>query len=338
MGQDWTVVNLDRREYRYMGKIIEGWFDDPNMTLTWALSMPLEKEKLDPKGSLTKIRLPVMDRRSLGMLGKLPLEMIRAVLSNIAEVVDVAALSLANRSLVDLGLERVRDMLYERFRCQSWAGDRLVCIGTRLEGIPKEVLTEAEFAEFSKGEEPFAYQVQASRFVALDTENSEAEERMDAHMTCPFIEVDHDGALRRRFTDMSPRRKWLEWKMRRITEDEEKVLDTMGELRGWALRKGVWVACNLSKKQYVHQDAAKAINEKKGSPFGRGWLGYCSLGFLTGVLVCWPQEGDDEVERGPWAGDRVAIMTFDKMKESEGEWVDISKEAIRKTWAMTCLR
>ncbi|KAI0316417.1 hypothetical protein OF83DRAFT_254636 [Amylostereum chailletii] len=155
-------VNLDRREYRRMGQLGDGWFDDHAMSLTRVLSRPLEKEQLVLDDYVAKIRRQVVDRHSLGALGKLPLEMIRAVFSEVTHIVDTAALALTNRSLVDFGLERVRDILHERAQAQSWAGDRLVCIGTYLEDIPEQILPEAEFSEFSKSDTPLYFQISAS--------------------------------------------------------------------------------------------------------------------------------------------------------------------------------
>ncbi|KAI0308512.1 hypothetical protein OF83DRAFT_1180727 [Amylostereum chailletii] len=47
MGQEWIIVNLDRREYRYIGKFGEDWFDDEEKSLTRVLSRPLVKAKLE---------------------------------------------------------------------------------------------------------------------------------------------------------------------------------------------------------------------------------------------------------------------------------------------------
>lgn len=232
------------------------------------------------------------------------------------------------------GLERVRDILYERVQAQSWAGDRLVCIGSRLEGIPKQFFTEAEIAEFSKDDVELFDQITASRGVYPGMPDSE---RLDAHLTHRFVQVYHEDGKYRDYKDNRLRHEAFRWTK---TSDEFKIAHEINYMQGWDFDIDVWMACNLNKKQYIRQDAVDAMNKKDGSPFAHSWagLGHCCLGFVVGVLVCWPQEGDDEVERGPWAGDRVAIITVDKMKEIEGEWTDISEEATRLTWAIPYLQ
>ncbi|KAI0321238.1 hypothetical protein OF83DRAFT_358188 [Amylostereum chailletii] len=127
----------------------------------------------------------------------------------------------------------------------------------------------------------------------------------------------------------------LTWsKMHQTTVEEDIALDEirLQSTKGWALPQAVWVACNLDKKQFVHEDAVRSLNDKEEGPFrARGrhlrYIPDFTLGFIVGVLVCWSVE-DDSVQRGPWAGNRVALMPIEEMK---GEWEDISANALERT-------
>ena len=79
------------------------------------------------------------------------------------------------------------------------------------------------------------------------------------------------------------------------------------------------VLCNLSKQEY-------ACVERSDSS-------QVTLWHVLLACVCWtgPADGDDEqLYRGPWAGDRIAIRTLDLVEwAANGEmWKDVTREAM----------
>ncbi|TBU41931.1 hypothetical protein BD309DRAFT_924491 [Dichomitus squalens] len=103
-----------------------------------------------------------------------------------------------------------------------------------------------------------------------------------------------------------------------------------------------WVLVNLSKLEYVR---ASALAELCGKPDDlQPFLPNCKvdLGHALLTRICWASEDSPfwfgsahippEVGRGPWAGDRFAINTMDrlgKQKEGQPQWKDVSDAIVR---------
>ena len=94
------------------------------------------------------------------------------------------------------------------------------------------------------------------------------------------------------------------------------------------------VLCNISKGEYVRRAALPDIALDVGENV--------SLAHALIVQVLWssdpscnfdiPEEYDERIARGPWAGDKFCITAEDTMPELApgiGEWKDVSDEVVK---------
>ncbi|KAF9814071.1 hypothetical protein IEO21_05311 [Rhodonia placenta] len=96
-----------------------------------------------------------------------------------------------------------------------------------------------------------------------------------------------------------------------------------------------WALCNFSKHEYVRADATAALNDQSNmGPFIEADPG---LGGVLLSLKYWSSDistatdGQADLHRGPWAGDRLAITALPM--ESE-EWKDITNPVLRQLAAI----
>ncbi|KAG8988825.1 hypothetical protein FRB94_000382 [Tulasnella sp. JGI-2019a] len=79
------------------------------------------------------------------------------------------------------------------------------------------------------------------------------------------------------------------------------------------------VLCNLSKREYVRQQAVEAH-------------GCAGFGAFLLSRICWSSDSsvsmayEGDIHRGIWAGDRFEITTIDALRGGETNWKDISDE------------
>ena len=97
-----------------------------------------------------------------------------------------------------------------------------------------------------------------------------------------------------------------------------------------------WVLCNLSKHEYVREEAIKV------NSFDRGGNSYpieeIGLGQVVLSRICWSTDDScamrykEDIHRGVWAGNRFDITTIDQFKlvDGEKEWKDVSDEVIKE--------
>lgn len=94
------------------------------------------------------------DPRSLGLLVKLPAEIIGMIFSEFEDVEDIVYLACTNTRLMILGEKHLREFMY----CPSWEGDRIICVGDYAvnDDLPEGVISQEFFNSISgckEGEE-----------------------------------------------------------------------------------------------------------------------------------------------------------------------------------------
>ena len=105
-----------------------------------------------------------------------------------------------------------------------------------------------------------------------------------------------------------------------------------------------WVLHNLSKHEYVREEAIKVNIFDRGDnsfPFGEIGLGQVLLS-----RICWSTNNscamryEEDIHRGVLAGNRFDITTIDQFKlvDGEKEWKDVSDEIAETTeiWISEC--
>ncbi|KAJ6506718.1 hypothetical protein C8R45DRAFT_1208725 [Mycena sanguinolenta] len=142
MGQYWQVVNLDRREtYGGWGKLGEFLFTRRPGRVAQSLMMDPPFPDCDKPSTY----FPQTASQSSSST-KLPVEMVQRIYFKADDVSDVVCLSATCQLLWEIG----RHEIYARFVSSvvnySWAGDRIICVGSYLRNadIPDLLLTPEE--------------------------------------------------------------------------------------------------------------------------------------------------------------------------------------------------
>ncbi|KAF7341919.1 hypothetical protein MSAN_02047800 [Mycena sanguinolenta] len=168
MGQYWQVINLDRREtYRGWGKLGEFLFTrlphrvarslmmDPPFPDRDSLIFPFkpgavcEETRKHSTRPLPSTYFPQTASQS-SSLTNLPVEMIQRIYFGTDDISDVVCLSVTCQLLWEIGRQEIYARLASSVVKDSWAGDRIVCIGDYLrnDDIPEGLLTPEEVEEF----------------------------------------------------------------------------------------------------------------------------------------------------------------------------------------------
>ena len=103
------------------------------------------------------------------------------------------------------------------------------------------------------------------------------------------------------------------------------------------LSGGQWILRNLSKYEYVREEAIKVAGGK-GMSDNRSSK-EVGLGQVVLSRICWSTDDscamsyyDEDIHRGVWAGDRFDITTIDQIgvKDGEKQWTDVSDEVAKE--------
>ncbi|KAF8880062.1 hypothetical protein BD779DRAFT_1803146 [Infundibulicybe gibba] len=91
-----------------------------------------------------------------------------------------------------------------------------------------------------------------------------------------------------------------------------------------------WVLLNISKRQYVRENAIAHLNMADHGPAGcMAHLGHALLSH-----ICWSSQPNglgcrEDICRGSWAGSAFEITTLDRMEQHGGKpWIDVSDEMV----------
>lgn len=95
-----------------------------------------------------------------------------------------------------------------------------------------------------------------------------------------------------------------------------------------------WVLRNLTTKEYVRADAVALRPEYIRGPD----IKYLGFGEVVAMRISWTSDGDlgllmdgeEDVNRGSWAGHRFDITVLDEKEMVEDGWRDVSDETARR--------
>ncbi|KAJ7205179.1 hypothetical protein GGX14DRAFT_397725 [Mycena pura] len=350
MGQSWYLLNLDKREIHSLGKLGEGLFEALGAVLDplWrTLEFPdcdsivrryRPGELLWPENKYhgaiyfakTAPRSP-----DATTLVNLPAEIIHKIYECIDEFAHLLFLSITCQVLWEIGRGELyrRAMSYAASCC--WAGDRIVVKGGYLlkDDIPETLLSAEERKELFVAEDEEREE--------HDDDEHEDEDEDEDEKEC-YIDIREDvwdgGNDLKTF---SWQKIWFENGMYRcLCSPMEHAVVT--ELRKYdpPPPPTLCILRNLSRRQYVRESALFDLRDKyKGTnvemdKVALGEVVLCRTCFSSSASTALRYEGDIEVHRGVWAGDRFDIVSAEWLKELEsnvaGDWTDVSSEALKE--------
>ncbi|KAJ7152109.1 hypothetical protein C8R46DRAFT_1007344 [Mycena filopes] len=351
-GQDWRLLNLDKREGEsawprladhifdgagYLGRRLEAAnCERPAWNEMILPFNPGERHTIFGSvfsGETRTFILPKTAPPNLqtAPLVNLPVETIDEIFSCIPLLGDILCLSATCQVLWAVG----RRNIYPRIAVvHSWAGDRIMCVGDHLkmDEIPDSILSAGEKQELSE-----YIRTRKIKDGSLDTANTA--------WASSFALIDarrQDLAVRHFW--------WLNDNLARIRPVGVSQLDAilLAELcrvedselwRGRSLPPSAAkkVLRNLSRRQYVRESVLVALKEKYA---GQGIMD--NLGFGTVVMsrICLSLTDsesvayDGDIHQGVWAGDRFDVVSENEFLEGDAAWCDASDEVSEEVEAI----
>ncbi|TFY70223.1 hypothetical protein EVG20_g2777 [Dentipellis fragilis] len=319
MGQDWCLVNLDKKQHLHVWQLGETMLDDPisrHILLGRLPSVKLLPYFKPPPASPTPIKLKGLD--------SLPNELVDEILSYRQAPADCVRFALTSRRYWNLARPHIRRTIIGLFEYLSWAGDRIICIGdyTQLDDYPP-ALTATDTERFTD---------KLGLYSIARHEYEEVCRRKGAWATLG------ESRLRRRL------KKRLE--LDNALPDDKYGYPTSRIFTQCVVRKDIpqdqLVLRNFSKREYVRYD--ELPTDMKHEHWKGGQV---DLGLAMHSQICWSSdpgigmEYDGGLHRGPWAGDRFDIAPIDELRELEKEkdeegkpmvWTDASERVADELW------
>ncbi|KAI0758170.1 hypothetical protein C8Q74DRAFT_1373202 [Fomes fomentarius] len=331
MGQNWDLLNIDRKEQSPVAgcKLGECFFDD-----FWSLRDALTLRALPREVNTWLERGP----RALqpGPLGKLSPELLDMVFRDVIRTNYIAALWFATtcKSVLEVAkphLLRKLEAIYA-----PWAGGRLIYLGQYTESdaaLPEGLLTDAELQQIATAEIPQLDYIEPGKMTLSLYAVEIYEDRHTITHENKWYGAQHDHG-----TALLELRKACKGCPRRLLELE--MLETLHAFNSAPPRfreGGVPVLCNLSKAEYVREDRLSEM--KWWVDVKANWE--AQLGLVHALLsrICWStddsismvcgKECKERLVKGPWAGDRFCIATLETMPNPRvaKKWVDVTAEA-----------
>ena len=160
---------------------------------------------------------------------------------------------------------------------QSWAGDRIICLGDYHEDLPDGILSISEQEELDRADEG---------------------EKMTLYA---------------------------------FAREHYQSVDGISAFNRAQLSGGHWILRNLSKYEYVREEAVKVASMEGTADIFSSEIGF---GQVLLSRICWSTDDscamcyDKDIHRGVWAGDRFDITTINQVvvKDSGKQWTDVSDE------------
>ncbi|KAJ7119851.1 hypothetical protein C8R44DRAFT_878237 [Mycena epipterygia] len=343
MGQDWQIINLDKRAtHGHWGKLGECLFDGSPTLLEASLRVQefpdcdtlifpfkpgqlLQEADSDNPEDYPAKYFPKTAPRSVDeiVLVNLPVETIREIYSHIDSLVDVVCLSMACQLLWEIGRGHLHRHIASIAASCCWAGDRIICIGDYLrnDDIPKNLLTPDEEQEF----------------LGIGPEKLQTAEEEEA-------EDEEDNTLYGYPFDETPRDDFSRWNISQVPGLLERLgydfytYRTLASLCNTGYKsptsEELRVLRNLSRRQYVRESV---LRDLKARMPGKGTK---DVGFGEVVLsrICCSSDGsvsmsyDGDIHRGVWAGDRFDIVSSEWIQgvDDEAGWADVSVEVLEE--------
>ncbi|KAG6917689.1 hypothetical protein DXG01_001664 [Tephrocybe rancida] len=279
------------------------------------------------------------DRASLA---KLPVELLDIVAVNIGDLLDLACFAMTSiRNYMALRRYLVRRIL-EIYRPVSWAGERVICLGTRVsrEDLPSGFLTDAEDDELDEEEEIFneydfeeAASLTPEEALALDypcapcdPDSLRMVERLERIRCGNFA---HDfrafwGSLSWRYPGSS-------------TADEIAMLKSLLQVDGpnyddiYKPISDPYILRNIVKKEYIRGDSFAGVDCSGG--FSDNPQKLCFQLALMVMTMCsrpkainsWREPTPPDPvfsHRGSWAGQRFDIVVLSRVHTTEEDSSD----------------
>ncbi|KAJ7510691.1 hypothetical protein B0H11DRAFT_2215439 [Mycena galericulata] len=346
MGQYWDIVNLDKRERisnfsDKMGCYLFRTHDGPD-ALAIKLFPPMRKKVFSPTSSLIDA-LPVRVRSTPSGILILPTEIIDMIFMLVPSLKDVICLGLTCQTLWNIGLRRMEWQVQALADENSWAGDRIICVGDYLKDgdVPDGLLTNEEIAELTH---PTSETVERR-----DTDSNDEESAPDAppvlaslcKLKCRYVRHTDAGLVLFKFiANILGDLAWFKDPFSQQYRAEIDIFSQLCNENAWKSELTTkWkVLRNLSRHIYVTE---RALSEFKENTTIAGiapvWFGHLAL-----IQICWSSDPSanmaDEIDisRGIWAGDRFDIITedefIDELQNSAEPvtWTDVSEEVIKE--------
>lgn len=222
-------------------------------------------------------------------------EIIQLVYKSVHDIQDAICLGLTCKRLLALGLDHNHGLIVT-FSAQ-WAGHRLICLGdyAQDDDLPPGVL--------SPEDELCLYEAETSL-------------REFSEESLPKLDEGRRSALRAGNWEFLTGLSWVE-------RAQYDAIVRIANFRGCDSELRESLLCNLTKREYVRQEAAEAH-------------GQAGLGEFLLARICWSSDPsasmsyEGEIHRGVWAGDEFEVTTFDRLRGGSEGWKDVSDEMSRE--------
>ncbi|KAJ7645102.1 hypothetical protein DFH06DRAFT_1083361 [Mycena polygramma] len=333
MGQDWKIVNLDKREtWGSEGKLGEIFFygaaPQSLESCLWPRTVESNTDAVIPRFKPDEryegragLYFPKTAPRPLSAtaLINLPAEMVHEIFSHLSDLCDLLCLSVTCQVLWEIGREHIYRHIAAVVASYSWVGDRIICVGDYLGNgdIPGSILTPSERAEF------FHYEPSPDDY-SEDEGNQQASADPDRPLYgYPFQKTEPTFDQHRMLSQCGIYER-VDWERR--SPNELDIITELFHKREFApQRPRVFrILRNLSRLQYVRELVLLGLSNKYPKVgFGEVLLTRICLSSSDSTAMAY--EG---LHRGVWAGDRFDIVPAEWL-EALGEdpsWTDVSEE------------
>ncbi|KAJ7037707.1 hypothetical protein C8F04DRAFT_1180181 [Mycena alexandri] len=272
---------------------------------------------------------PVVPSAGLGAFTDIPAELLDEIFMDIQTLQDIAFLSLTCQALWDVGAEHMNRRIAEIAAKHSWAGDRIICVGSFLrdDDLPEGWLTLAELIAFQRSPDPFS---PASRFSpqALFRYSCKETPRRSTfdirheiyeHIMKPGEADTFVGKRRVPFEPLHELRNHDAYKRRHPS--------SIGILR------------NHSRRQYVRQSALRDLQDVYAGSQVR--MAHANLGELIMIRICFSSNPSvstrwSDLHRGVWAGNRFDIIDERSEWFPDETWKDVTEEVLNEFEDIWC--
>lgn len=269
-------------------------------------------------GSVCAVELPAA---SLGMLARLPTELLGCIFEAIDDLVDAVFFGLAHVTLWVTGWRRIEVLRIREL--YPWAGDRLICLGGNLEHnvYPEGALTRDEMNEIDAV-------VAAKQPVSAHRANPQL-------VTSWYHFADATYANAPAKPPLPGRERWPH--SDKVAQAQQAKAFEMMDARCEETTSGrVWAVCSLTKREYFRIGAIQALGAVPPGTPASAWLKRSHIGPGTALLsrICWSSDPtvnlayDGELlYQGPWAGNRIEVTSLERLERPE-EWKDVTEEVV----------